>query len=333
MDRNITQVAMTVYLSFSVIFFTVCIFNEWPVWQYLVLFLVFAFVMQFSINMWASAKVCPLGNSNNVSIEKALGYTVVPWFLILVVISFILYIMPGWVRVFSNTLGLAVAKSVYYELFTVDDPNKPGKAEPGKIEPGKAEPGKAEPGNGKGPPPYSEAIKLGEKKMGGSGTEKVPEQTNLPVNPDAVPIPSYVISEIYHDPSKMINEIEYLPDFNEWYEKIFTKYLILLPYFNNPKFFDTKTVYKVVGGGPEPPGGTQTPGGPEPPGGPQPPGGPDIPETTGKPKERPVNETNNIYKLYKCVATKEKIGYFTWLFLSGAIFTLTSLSQMYSSDC
>ena len=293
MDSNITQVAMTVYLSFSVIFFTVCIFNEWPVWQYLVLFLVFAFVMQFSINMWASAKVCPLGNSNNVSIEKSLGYTIVPWFLILVIISFILYIIPGWVRVFSNTLGLAVAKSVYYELFTVDDPNKPGKPEPGKAE----------------PPSYSEA-----KKMGGSGIEKVPEQTNLPVNPDSVPIPPYVISEIYHDPSKMINEIEYLPDFNDWYDKIFTKYLILLPYFNNPNFFDTTTVFKIVGGGPE---NVATP---------------DIP-TTGPPKKRLANETNNIYKLYKCVAIKEKIGYFTWLFLSGAIFTLTSLSQMYSSDC
>jgi hypothetical protein len=59
----------------------------------------------------------------------------------------------------------------------------------------------------------------------------------------------------------------------------------------------------------------------------------ELPPSTGEPKKRPVNTSNNIYKLYKCVAIKEKIGYFTWLFLSGAIFTLTSLSQMYSSDC
>ena len=294
MDSNITQVAMTVYLSFSVIFFTICIFNDWPVWQYLVLFLVFAFMMQFSINMWASAKVCPLGNSNNVSIEKSLGYTVVPWILILCIISFILYIMPGWVRVFSNTLGLAVAKSVYYELFTVENPQNPGA---GKVESGKIE-----------PPSYSDA-----KKMGGSGTEKVPEPNLPPVPaPQEVKISPDVISEIYHDPSKIINEIEYLPEFNDWYDKIFTKYLITLPYFNNPKFFNPGDVYTMVGGE-EPPA--------------------NVPETTGTPKKRPVNTTSNIYKLYKCVAIKEKIGYFTWLFLSGAIFTLTSLSQMYSSDC
>jgi hypothetical protein len=251
--------------------------------MYLSLFLVFAFVMQLSINLWASAKVCPLGKSNNVSIGKSLGYTIVPWFLILFIISFILYIMPGWVRVFSNTIGLAVSKSVYYELFTVDNP-KPG------------------------PVGNTEPPTLDEKKMGGSGTENVQEQTN-PTPPPPVISPD-VIAEIYHDPSKIINEIEYLPEFDEWYEKIFTKYLIFLPYFNNPAFFNTKTVYQVMGGGPAE----------------------DSPSTE-KPKQRPVNDKNNIYKLYRCVAMKEKIGYFTWLFLSGAIFTLTSLSQMYSSDC
>jgi hypothetical protein len=45
------------------------------------------------------------------------------------------------------------------------------------------------------------------------------------------------------------------------------------------------------------------------------------------------NKNHPIYQLYKCVATKEKIGYFTWLFVSGAIFVLVSLSQMYQSDC
>ena len=54
---------------------------------------------------------------------------------------------------------------------------------------------------------------------------------------------------------------------------------------------------------------------------------------TGEGVEKVPNKENPIYQLYKCVATKEKIGYFIWLFLSGAIFTLTSLSQIYESNC
>jgi len=303
MDSNITQVAMTVYLSFSVIFFTICIFNDWSILMYLSLFLVFSFLMQLSVNLWASAKVCPLGEKQNVSIEKSLGYTVVPWFFILVVISFILHVMPGWVRVFSNTLGLAVAKSVYYDLFTVDDPNKP-------LPPEKSD-----------TTSQGEGVKI-EKKYGGEKTgagdtpvnQSIPSipSTPVPPNPDAVQISPDVISEIYHDPSKIINEVEYLPDFNEWYDKIFIKYLKSLPYFNNPKFFNEADVYKAMTGGE----------------------GADLPDAPGKPKAKPIpNPSSNIYKLYKCVAIKEKIGYFTWLFLSGAIFTLTSLTQMYSSDC
>lgn len=296
MDSNITQVAMTVYLSFSIIFFTVCIFYDWPIWQYLALFLVFAFIMQFSVNLWASAKVCPLGEKQNVSIEKALGYTVLPWFFILVIISFILYIMPGWVRVFSNTLGLAVAKSVYYELFTVEDPEKAAKS----------------PGMPKKTDDGSQGVRI-EKKMGGAGDAPAPSTPN----PDVVQISPDVISEIYHDPSKIINEVEYLPEFDEWYDKIFIKYLKSLPYFNNPKFFNEADVYKSMTGGEGEAGA-----------------GADLPDTPGaeKKKQQP-NPTSNIHKLYKCVAIKEKIGYFTWLFLSGAIFTLTSLTQMYSSDC
>jgi hypothetical protein len=308
MDSNITQVAMTVYLSFSIIFFTISLFYDWPVWQYLVMFLVFAFIIQFSINMWASAKVCPLGDkNNNVSIEKSLTYTVLPWFLILCVISFILYIMPGWVRVFSNTIGLAVSKSIYYELFTVENPDKFSVNTPLIV-------GKQ---TSVVPPPSYDVVK---KVLGGAAPGKLeeksivaPSKPEVPTKTDTVNISPDVIREIYHDPSKLINEIEYISDFNEWKERIFDKYLKLLPYFANETFFNEKNLYVTMSGGEA---------------------GSELPETPGKPKVMPpINPSNNIYKLYKCVATKEKIGYFTWLFLSGAIFTLTSLSQMYSSDC
>lgn len=316
MDSNITQVAMTVYLSFSIIFFTVCIFYDYSIVMYLSLFLVFAFIMQFSVNLWASAKVCPLGEKQNVSIEKALGYTVLPWFFILVIISFILYIMPGWVRVFSNTLGLAVAKSIYYELFTVEDPAKAAGSTDTPKKTNDEPPG----------------VRI-EKKMGGAGEKNGAGPGDAPPaqvtpNPDVVQISPDVISEIYHDPSKIINEVEYLPEFDEWYDKIFIKYLKSLPYFNNPKFFNEADVYKSMAGGE---GGAGEGAGAGAAGAGAAAGLPDTPGAEKKKKE--PNPSSNIHKLYKCVAIKEKIGYFTWLFLSGAIFTLTSLTQMYSSDC
>jgi hypothetical protein len=147
---------------------------------------------------------------------------------------------------------------------------------------------------------------------------------------------------IYHDPSNLINEIEYLPDFEEWTKRIFDTYLKSLPYFKNPMFFDEKTIYilKQNGGGDAagPAAGPATGPTDGPAAGPTDgaAAGPTEPRSTsdaGAKQGKTLNPKNNIYRLYKCIATKEKIGYFTWLFLSGAIFTLTSLSQMYSSDC
>ena len=57
-----------------------------------------------------------------------------------------------------------------------------------------------------------------------------------------------------------------------------------------------------------------------------------IPGKEGETEQQP-NPKHPIYQLYKRVATKEKIGYFTWLFVSGAIFVLISLSEMYQSEC
>ena len=46
-----------------------------------------------------------------------------------------------------------------------------------------------------------------------------------------------------------------------------------------------------------------------------------------------IKREHMLYQLYLCISLKEKIGYFTWLFLLGAIFVLVSLCQMYESDC
>jgi len=225
------------------------------------MFLVFTFIIQLSINIWASTKLCNQdAKKPDVNIGKAFGYTLIPWALILVLISFILYIMPGWVRIFSNTIGLAVVRSVYADLF---EQKKPVTVN-------------AEPSNGT-------------------------NSTTNPVNS----LSDDLLSKIYHDPSKLINEVEYMPDFKTWKETIFDGYLKNLPYFKEPYFevndtIESKRLF--------------------------------IPPTDSDTAQT-YNKNHPIYQLYKCVATKEKIGYFTWLFVSGAIFVLVSLSQMYQADC
>ena len=169
--------------------------------------------------------------------------------------------MPGWVRVFSNTIGLAVVRSVYAEIFEYRDDsesNAPNAAAPPNAPPAAAPP-------------------------------------NAPAN--AEEINKDLLQEIYRDPSKLINEIEYLSDFEQWYNDIYIKHLSRLPYFKNSYF---------------------------------------TPETKpfdGTGEDMTPKKDHKIYQLYKCVATKEKIGYFVWLFLSGAVFTLTSMSQIYEAEC
>jgi len=225
---NITTTAMTAYISFSIPYFILCLFNDASVFYYILGFLIYTLVIQISINIWASTKICQVDDSKTPNMYKALGYTIIPWLLIICITTFILYVMPGWVRIFSNTIGLAVAQSIYYHLFTIPKP----------------------------------ADDDGRNSL---------------------------INDIYHDPSKIINEIGYLPTFKEWYENIYS-YLRTIPYFNNEAF-----------------------------------------NFSGSPET--IDTQHPLYELYKCVSIKEKIGYFIWLFLIGAIFVLVSLSQMYESDC
>ena len=258
--KQITSVTMTTYITFSIVFFTVSLFVNWSVIKYLVLFLVLTFIIQLSMNMWASSKLCNKDSTKKeVDLGKSLGYTLIPWALILGLTSVLLYVMPGWVRVFSNTIGLAIVKSIYYELFKVPQDT-----------------------------PTQDTPIIG-------GASRNDNQASVERT-----IPKDLLAEIYHDPSKLINEAEYLPDFDEWVDKVFKAYLQNLPYFNN-KYFDISDIHLS-----------------------------EIDQETGLPK---INPKSTIYQLYKCVATKEKIGYFIWMFLTGAIFVLTSLSQMYESDC
>ena len=263
-NKQITSVTMSTYITFSIVFFTICLSVDMSVVKYMFLFLTFTFIIQMSMNMWASSKLCNQDSSKKeIDLGKSLGYTLIPWALILGLTSMLLYVMPGWVRVFSNTIGLAIVKSIYYDLFKV-------------------------PQDGQAPTtPDAAAQDAAAPKLGGTNQ-----------SPTEKKIPKELLAEIYHDPSKLINEAEYLPDFFEWKTRVFDAYLKQLPYFDN-SYFSQEGLTNGV-------------------------------DDEGNPK---IVKTHPIYQLFKCVATKEKIGYFIWLFLTGAVFVLTSLSQMYEADC
>ena len=153
LDKTIGSITMGAYISFSILFFIVCLFNDWDITIYIITFWLLSFGIQFSMNLSNTNKVCGSYNSGTAFI-----YTLFPWCLILGLVSIILWLMPGWVRIFSNTIGLAVSKSIYYELFNI--------------------------------------------------TNSAPDQSQL-------------TRQIYSDPSKLINEVEYRNGYTVWIKEIY----------------------------------------------------------------------------------------------------------------
>ena len=233
---NITSIAMVTYVTVGIVYFTSCLFVDWSVKTYILGFLACAFTIQFIMNLWATSLLCQIDSTRKPDILKAFLYTFSPWILILCIISGILYIMPGWARVFSNTIGSSISKSIYQDLFTL--------------------------------------------------TKSENEKEDI-------------ANHIYNDPSKIINEIGYVSTIEDFL-RIYNTFLIDIPYFKNPLFHPTE----------------KNP----------------LYENIGKDNEK-LNKSHLLYQLFRCVAIKEKIGYFVWLFLTGMIFVLVSLSQIYESDC
>ena len=239
---NITSLTMTAYITFSVFYFISALFAEWSIKSLILSFLACTLVIQFIMNLWATSLLCKIDSTKKIDTVKAIRYTVVPWVFILCLIAGILFVMPGWVRVFSNTIGAAVAKSIYAKVFEIKKP-------------------------------------VDKKDIGG------------------------IVNEIYHDPSKLINEIGYvskISDFEELYETFLNKY----EYFNNDQFKPNPTDKDY----------------------------PPLHTNKGEDDDT-INKAHMLYQLFRCVAIKEKVGYFMWLFLTGMIFVLVSLSQIYESDC
>jgi hypothetical protein len=241
-SNNITSLTITAYITFSIFYFIAALFSDLSIGSLILSFILCTFIIQFIMNLWATSLLCKIDSNRKIDTIKAIRYTFVPWLFILVLIAGILFIMPGWVRVFSNTIGAAVAKSIYAEVFALKKPE-------GEVD------------------------------------------------------PTGLLNEIYHDPSKLINEIGYVKNIHD-FELLYKDFLSDIKYFKNQEFNPKPTDEHI----------------------------PPLRKNEGKDNEE-INKGHLLYQLFRCVAIKEKIGYFIWLFLTGMIFVYVSLSQVYESDC
>jgi len=102
--NNIGPLSLISYLSFTLIFFIVKnkFFGKGTSWVFI--FLLITGIIQFMNNFSLTKSVC-----GSYNVANAFFTTAVPWVFIFGVSCCCLVLIPGWLRVFSNTFGVAVA--------------------------------------------------------------------------------------------------------------------------------------------------------------------------------------------------------------------------------
>jgi len=108
MKNNIGPISLTSYISFTLIFFILKSQmgfsgrdTSW-IWY----FLIITGIMQFINNLYITQYPEVCGSYN---ITSALSATLIPWIFIFGLSCVCLVFIPGWLRVFSNTIGHMVA--------------------------------------------------------------------------------------------------------------------------------------------------------------------------------------------------------------------------------
>lgn len=106
MTKNIGPTSLISYISFTLLFFIVKNQFPFPGTSWIWVFLIITGLIQFVNNLYITQlpEVCGTYNVNS-----ALIATIVPWITIFGITCFCLIFIPGWLRVFSNTFGSAIA--------------------------------------------------------------------------------------------------------------------------------------------------------------------------------------------------------------------------------
>ena len=90
------------FMIISILFLITCV--RMPSNKFIVgMFFLTTFVVQWGLN--AATTLNPLV-CGRLLVGNALVYTIIPWILILGVGNFFIYSFSGWIRVFSNTIGM-----------------------------------------------------------------------------------------------------------------------------------------------------------------------------------------------------------------------------------
>jgi hypothetical protein len=102
--NNIGPLSLISYLSFTLIFFIIKnkFFGKGISWM--VIFFLITGIIQFVNNLSLTNTVC-----GSYSVSNAFFSTAVPWVFIFGITCCCLVLIPGWLRVFSNTFGLSFA--------------------------------------------------------------------------------------------------------------------------------------------------------------------------------------------------------------------------------
>ena len=104
--NNIGPLSIISYFSFTLIFFIIKSrigLGSGVTW--IIVFFIITGIIQFMNNLYLTSLMC--GNTN---MPSAFFNTLIPWVLIFGSSILMLILIPGWLRVFSNTFGFMVAE-------------------------------------------------------------------------------------------------------------------------------------------------------------------------------------------------------------------------------
>lgn len=106
MKKNIGPSSLISYISFTLIFFILKSKFGFEGTSWIWIFLIITGIIQFCNNLYITKYPEICGTYN---ITSALSATIVPWIFVFGICSLCLVLIPGWLRVFSNTFGAGIA--------------------------------------------------------------------------------------------------------------------------------------------------------------------------------------------------------------------------------
>jgi len=103
--NNIGLRNMIIYFSFCIVYILMVykMGSEFSAYQF-AMFFSFTFIIQLALNYSTDSIICKTPNGFNTFLN-----TFIPWIFILGLGQLFITIFPGWLRIFSNTIGMYIA--------------------------------------------------------------------------------------------------------------------------------------------------------------------------------------------------------------------------------